>query len=997
MSKTSKIVTRALACVMAFALVVTSLTVTGTEAAAKKKAKIKSVKVTSPVTNGGKLVLKKGQKKRIKVKVTKTGKISKKVTYKSSNEKVAKIVKSKGKVYVKAVGKKNKTAKITIASKANKKKKATLKIKIGTPIKKVTVSKLKYTTSVTNNKEKDATKRTKTTNKTSKFSSKKGMVLNENSEDKANDSTISNKCTIKLKYSPTKVGYKGLKWKVKGKKVVYVSPKGVVTPIKVGSGKIVGYTKDGTNKKVTIKVKVNKVEDTVKVEPTPVPDTRKRTMVENFESYPVGTTWKMTKGEQYKNAKVATATVVKDPADAGNKVLKIAYDGNTQAYDAAPIFSTDLTKLKDCNSSTTLDNFVGVTFKTKVEGNSADVTYKGVYMYFAQNGTINENYYNATAQTQTTEYYKFKTSANMLDTAKADKDFTNPTTGKKDNNKNFPMYYSDYAKDKTQCMSGYSEKANDATLKLTDRTLDFKLSNMKDAVSGKSMLDLSKVDFTLGSTYSGNYPANNFVNLYLDDIQFLSNTVSKDVTAINVTNAPARLGKGISYLLKTALVPADTTQKKVKWESLTPDIATVTDGGTIKGLKAGTAKFRVSSVEKPAVKKDISVEIYETGTATEDKVIDLSRAVPFVEGSTAKVRSDVTTDYDEETGYVRLNFDSTNQTVVIDLGEEVDVTQYKSVEIAGKVAGQMSLELYDSSLDMDDEKWFEKNEGATYPFFGGSCGTRLEDGAYNTDALDMTYELLRYSFDDLTDDGTNEKKGMDFTKVRYVVLKSNQPPAHPIEYANAEGVSNYLIQSLKFSTKTAARDYLDVPLTSLNESMATSPEKVAENATYTSPVFGTETLADGSVVPFAQFTSNSKRTSGMAFYLDAITNPSQVVTGSGATVVEHDDKIDLSMYKYVKVKVTTDSMSDSLSLVTLADGTDWESREELKKETSVGKLERTIYFSIKEADDEYLSAIDAIGIKSNAKGTIIKIHSMSLVKGEPLIADADRETTFVVN
>lgn len=37
--------------------------------------------------------------------------------------------------------------------------------------------------------------------------------------------------------------------------VVYVSPYGVVTPVKAGTTKIYGYTKDGTNKKVTINVK----------------------------------------------------------------------------------------------------------------------------------------------------------------------------------------------------------------------------------------------------------------------------------------------------------------------------------------------------------------------------------------------------------------------------------------------------------------------------------------------------------------------------------------------------------------------------------------------------------------------------------------------------------------------------------------------------------------------------------------------------------------------
>ena len=284
MSKTPKMVTKLMTVLLSLALIVTSLSVTGTTSDAKK-AKIKSVKVTSPVTNGGKLVLKKGQKKRIKVKVTKSGKISKKVTYKSSNKKVAKIVKSKGKVYVKAVGKKNKTAKITIASKANKKKKATLKIKIGTPIKKVSVSKLKISTSVTNNKEADASKRTKTTKKTIKFVSAKKtpLELTEQYDDKAADTGNQQLATISVKYSPTKVGYKGMKWKAKNKKIVYVSPYGVVTPIKPGKTVIYGYTKDGTNKKVKVNV-------TIKSKPvlaTPTPnyepeDNRTKTVVEDF-------------------------------------------------------------------------------------------------------------------------------------------------------------------------------------------------------------------------------------------------------------------------------------------------------------------------------------------------------------------------------------------------------------------------------------------------------------------------------------------------------------------------------------------------------------------------------------------------------------------------------------------------------------------------------------------------------------------------------------------
>ena len=112
--KTSKFGRRSFAVALSMAMVVSSLTVASTDADAKAKGTVKSVKVTSPVVNGGKLVLKKGQKQQIKYAVTVTKGASKKVTVTSSNTKVAKVVKSGSKYFVKAVAKKG-DAKITIA------------------------------------------------------------------------------------------------------------------------------------------------------------------------------------------------------------------------------------------------------------------------------------------------------------------------------------------------------------------------------------------------------------------------------------------------------------------------------------------------------------------------------------------------------------------------------------------------------------------------------------------------------------------------------------------------------------------------------------------------------------------------------------------------------------------------------------------------------------------------------------------------------------------
>ena len=90
--KTSKFGRRSFAVALSMAMVVSSLTVASTDADAKAKGAVKSVKVTSPVVNGGKLVLKKGQKQQIKYAVTVTKGASKKVTVTSSNTKVNSII-----------------------------------------------------------------------------------------------------------------------------------------------------------------------------------------------------------------------------------------------------------------------------------------------------------------------------------------------------------------------------------------------------------------------------------------------------------------------------------------------------------------------------------------------------------------------------------------------------------------------------------------------------------------------------------------------------------------------------------------------------------------------------------------------------------------------------------------------------------------------------------------------------------------------------------------
>ena len=210
-------VKRFLAWVIAIAVAVSILTVPQTESYAAG-GKIKTIAVTNLPAK--QLTLKKGKSFTLKTKVTATGKISKKVAYKSSNKKVA-TVNAKGKITAKKKG----TAKIYVISKANKKKKCTITVTVGTPVTKVKLNKTKSTM------------------------------------------TVGKKQTLKVTITPKKASNKAVVWKSSNTKVATVSGKGVVTAKKAGTVTITATAKDGSGKKAACKITVK---NQVKPAPTPV-------------------------------------------------------------------------------------------------------------------------------------------------------------------------------------------------------------------------------------------------------------------------------------------------------------------------------------------------------------------------------------------------------------------------------------------------------------------------------------------------------------------------------------------------------------------------------------------------------------------------------------------------------------------------------------------------------------------------------------------------------
>ncbi len=210
MEKMKKARKRLFSLFLVLAMVLTSVSIPSVTAEAAKKAKVKKIQITNPKKK--KVTLNKGKTLQIKVKVTPKNAKNKKVSYKSSKRKIAS-VSSKGKVKGLKIG----TAKITVTSKENRKKKATFTVKVVTPVSKVTVA----PTAVSINAGASA--------------------------------------TLKATVAPKNAYNKKVNWTSSNRAVATVTSKGVVKGLKAGTATITAKAADGSNKKASCKVTVKGV------------------------------------------------------------------------------------------------------------------------------------------------------------------------------------------------------------------------------------------------------------------------------------------------------------------------------------------------------------------------------------------------------------------------------------------------------------------------------------------------------------------------------------------------------------------------------------------------------------------------------------------------------------------------------------------------------------------------------------------------------------------
>ena len=150
-----------------------------------------------------------------------------------------------------------------------------------------------------------------------------------------------------------------------------------------------------------------------------------------------------------------------------------------------------------------------------------------------------------------------------------------------------------------------------------------------------------------GSATNQNYGALNWIEFTIKD----SRPELEALVAAGVNKVSA----GLSARLSVGLVPADARQTEVRYELLSANpegCATVTSAGLIHGIEPGSVVVRASSVEKPEVYIDFTVDIVADGifSVTRIEAEDAAHLVPTYQYDASKaIAAGAIDDTDDET------------------------------------------------------------------------------------------------------------------------------------------------------------------------------------------------------------------------------------------------------------------------------------------------------------------------------------------------------------
>ena len=91
--------------------------------------------------------------------------------------------------------------------------------------------------------------------------------------------------------------------------------------------------------------------------------------------------------------------------------------------------------------------------------------------------------------------------------------------------------------------------------------------------------------------------------------------VTKRVTGLSTPKSAVVISAGKTEKLSINITPEDATNKKVKWTSSAPKVASVDEKGTVKALKAGTCNILCSTTDGSNLTKSFSIHVIQPVTA----------------------------------------------------------------------------------------------------------------------------------------------------------------------------------------------------------------------------------------------------------------------------------------------------------------------------------------------------------------------------------------------
>lgn len=760
-TQSAKYFRRFVTAMLVLAMVITSLTVTSVDSQAAKK--VKKVTIGVKVGGSGILVLKKGQSKKLNVSVT-PKKASKKVTYKSSK---ASIVSVSSKGVVKARKSKG-SAKITVTSKQNSKKKATITVKIGTPVKKVAIAKKATSTWSSANYtivEKNGQKQKVYPKYTDKLTAVKNTFTIMNGRN----------MVVKASVAPKNATRKTLKWSTNKSSVLKVigsGSKATVIARKIGKANVIAEATDGSGKKSVMKVNVIKFKSDKTPAPTATPDARKKTLVEDFESYPEGTEWKYTAAGK----ESGTMKVVKDPENPDNKCLEVNLNGAATAYDFAPIFNIDLAKLKDTTGKT-LGSFSGASADLRVVANTSDVTYKAVYVYMDQIGKMSkDDKFAANSNKSASAHVNANGDPVPAGDATEDRSLrfgVNIPMGygtksesavtlfngnmSKENGAYFPGYHDSVWKPEeasthyaeNSCTAGFKEKEADGKVGFANRSVGFDTTRINEADS--TLVNQTQFDLVWGTTYQGDPAGHQGMTVvwYMDNLNLIEEDIPVTDFTLSAGENP-RVGNGNNMSVTAAYVPENTTQKGLTWTTNNEKV-TVDANGTVsvaedffkgkKGVNEEQVVITATSKFNAALTKSITITVYRVELPKEPLILTADMFVPDMsgEGITVEKKTDA-----EGKEFFRLHFEANKTFAFFKVPEGTDLSAYGSMEIVGRTDGQLTFRMVDETYKDGEEndKWWETlNCIEYYPFFEGTYPYR-PDGDISVDDFMAKYPDL---------------------------------------------------------------------------------------------------------------------------------------------------------------------------------------------------------------------------------------------------------------